>query len=614
MKRIFIVLSFLMLLMLVLAACGSIFQSDGEFALFQKASDEALGRINTAVTESCLIEVAVPGGRQFPLAEPDYNAKRPRDLSPFSEAMAGFTPEQAGAIESALAGKTIPDIQAMLDNGDFTSEQLVLYYLDRIQRYDIDKLNSVMELNPEALTIARALDEERAAGNSKGPLHGIPVLLKDNIATGDQMRTTAGTYALKDWQADRDAFLVKQLRDAGAIIMGKANLSEWANYMDPCMPSGFSAVGGQTRHPYGPFDPLGSSTGSAVSVAANLTTVSVGSETSGSLIQPARVSGVAALRPSQGLVSRDYVIPLGPDLDTPGPMGRSLTDVAIMLTVMAGVDENDAKTEDAASLAGTDFTQFLSQEEAQKLRVGVIIPTREAKARLEGQVQLIEQATGGKLSEDDRKEFLAKFVLPGLGGDPQVAIDALKAAGIEVVEIDDSTLPKDTDTAQPLLPYSFQDGVSRFFAGVGGAAPISSLADVVAINKEDMANRAPYDQRFLEWSVETEMTAEEYEQLRAEAQAIADKWIKDILEKNNVDVLVAGTYYANNAGAAGVPALTIPAGLDPNGQPQGIILSGDYLSEPQLFAVGYALEQVLNGRVEPNLDATMQQIEAIGNN
>jgi amidase len=602
-----------MLLMLALAACGSNSQTAGG-DIFQQASAETLGHIGTAVQESCLTEVAIPGGRQFPLAEPDYNAKRPRDLSPFAGAMAGFTPEQAGAIESALAGKTIPEIQALLDNGDFTSEQLVLYYLDRIQQYDVDKLNAVMELNPEALTIARALDEERTAGNSQGPLHGIPVLLKDNIASGDQMHTTAGAYALKDWQADRDAFLVQQLRDAGAIIMGKANLSEWANYMDPCMPSGFSAVGGQTRHPYGPFDPLGSSSGSAVSVAANLTTVSVGSETSGSLIQPARVNSVVGLRPSQGLVSRDYVIPLGPDLDSPGPMGRSLTDVAIMLTVMAGVDENDAKTNDAASLAGTDFTQFLSLEEAQKLRVGVIIPTQAAEASLQNKVQLLQQLLNKELSEEEQKGLMAEIVWPELGGDPQVAIDALKAAGIEVVEIKDADLSEDKDTAQPLLPYSFQDGVSRFFAGVGEAAPISSLADVVAINNEDMANRAPYDQRFLEWSVETEMTAEEYEQLQAEAQAIADKWMKDILEKYEVDVLVTGMKYTGNAGAAGVPALTIPAGLDPAGKPQGIVLSGDYLSEPQLFAVGYALEQVLNGRVEPDLAATMQQIEAVSGN
>ncbi|MCA9871660.1 MAG: amidase, partial [Anaerolineae bacterium] len=257
--------------------------------------------------QSSCIEVLIPGGRQFPLPEPDYNAKRPLDLSAFGDALAGLTPERAAEIDSLLAAKTVPEIQELMADGQLTSVELVTYYVDRIQRYDVDKLNSVIALNPEALGIAAQLDEERANGAARGPLHGIPVLLKDNIATGDQMPTTAGVYALKDWHADRDAFLVGKLRDAGAIIMGKANLSEWANYMDPCMPSGFSAVGGQTRNAYGPYDPLGSSSGSAVSVAANLTTVSVGSETSGSLIQPARVDGVVGMRPSQGLISRDHV-------------------------------------------------------------------------------------------------------------------------------------------------------------------------------------------------------------------------------------------------------------------------------------------------------------------
>jgi amidase len=575
-----------------------------DLALFQQAAAGSTQRLIGAVSTSCL-ETLVPGGRQFPLAEPDYDAKRPRDLGPFAEALAGFTSERASELDSLLAAKTVPDIQELMDDGQLSSAELVTYYIDRIQRYDVDKLNSVMELNPDALTIAAQLDEERAGGAARGPMHGIPVLLKDNIATGDQMHTTAGAFALKDWQADRDAFLVKQLRDAGAIIMGKANLSEWANYMDPCMPSGFSALGGQARHPYGPFDPLGSSTGSAVSVASNLTTMSVGSETSGSLIQPSRVNSVVGLRPSQGLVSRDYVVPLGPDLDTPGPIGRSLTDVAIMLTIMAGVDENDAKTSDAASLAGVDFTQFLSLEEAQKLRVGVIMPNQAAKQGLQGKQQLIKAVLGKELSEEELQALLAEVVLPELGGDPTAAIEALKAQGIEVVEIDDATLPPAVDTAQPQLPYGFQDAVASFFAGLGAPAPISSLADVVAVNNKDLANRAPYGQRFVEWSAETEMTAEEYERVLAVAQTIADNWIKNVLQTNNVDVLVSGMSYAGNAGAAGVPALTIPAGLDPKGQPQGVVLSGDYLSEPQLFAVGYALEQALKGRVEPDLDAVI---------
>ena len=196
-------------------------------------------------------------------------------------------------------------------------------------------------------------------------------------------------------------------------------------------------------------------------------------------------------------------------------------------------------------------------------------------------------------------------MLPDLGGDPEVAIKALKAVGIAVVEIPDDTLPAEADTAQPLLPYDFQNSIAKFFKGVGAPAPISSLADVVAINNQDPANRAPYGQHFVEWLVETKMTDAEYQRILTVARALAAHWMKSVIEKNDVDVLITGMGYSGNAGAAGVPALTIPAGLDPKGRPQGVILSGPHLSEPKLFAVGYALEQALKGRVEPDLDVQL---------
>ncbi|MFN8464477.1 MAG: amidase family protein [Caldilineaceae bacterium] len=577
--------------------------ADEDFALFVTATQASDKTFSDRL--AVCPEVVLPGGRQFPLAEPDYNAKRPLDLTAFVAALDGWTPEQAAAADELLAGKNIPAIQELMEAGQLSAVDLVTYYVDRIKRYDVDKLNSVIELNPDALTLAAALDAERAAGTVRGPLHGIPVLLKDNIATGDKMHTTAGAYALKDWQADRDAFLVQQLRNAGAIILGKANLSEWANYMDPCMPSGFSAVGGQTRNPYGPYDTLGSSSGSAVSVAADLTTISVGSETAGSLVQPARYNGVVGMRPSQGLVSRDHVLPLSPDLDTPGPMGRSVTDVALLLTALAGEDANDPKTADAAPLAGTDFTQYLSLDEARKLRVGVIIPTQAAAANLQNQVALLEQITGKQLGDEERKALLEQEVIPAWGGDPQVAIKALEALGIEFVPIEDATLPQLPDTSRPLLAHSFKASLDAFLAGLPTPAPVGSLADVVAVNAKDPANRAPYGQAFLEAAAADPLTDAEYDRVRAAAQAFARTWIKTVLATNNVDVLVSGMTYASSAGAAGVPALTIPAGLDPSGRPQGVILSGDYLSDPKLLALGYALEQQLQGRVEPDLDAVI---------
>jgi len=580
-----------------------------DVALFQKATFDSLVPLFTAIQQTCP-EVMMPEGRLYPLAEPNYTAKRPLDLSSFASALEAFTPERAVELDQLLIGKTIPQLQDLLNDNALTSVELVTYYIDRIKRYDVNALNSVLELNPNALQIAADLDAQRAAGNATGPLHGIPILLKDNIAAAGGMHTTAGAYALKDWQPDRDAFLVTQLRNAGAIILGKANLSEWANYMDPCMPSGFSTLGGQTRHPYGPYDPMGSSSGSAVAVAANLATASMGSETSGSIIQPARVNSIVALRPSLGLISRDYIIPLADDLDTPGPMGRSVTDVALMLTVMASTDENDPASAGASSLAGTDFTRFLSLEEARKLRVGVLLPVNAVNQALAGQKQMLEALRGRPLSEEEIDAIVAEVILPQIGGDPEVAIKALESLGIETVLISDETIPA-YDTARPLLERGFLESTNRFFALLGESAPVPDLNAVIAINNEDPANRAPYGNRFLEWSAATTLTSEAYDRVLAVSQSMAQDWMAQVLDANNIDILVSGISYTSNAGAAGIPALTIPAGLDPTGKPQGVILTGSYLSEPKLLAVGYALEQALQGRVEPDLNSTLQQIKEV---
>jgi len=581
--------------------------SDEDFVLFQQVAQAASERMMTRL-QACPEAL---DSRTFPLAEPDYNAKRPLDLSAFADALAAFDPARGAELDALLAGKTLPELQALLDSGELTSVELVTYYVDRIQRYDVDRLNSVIELNPQALADAAAADAARSAGNVLGAMHGIPVLLKDNIATGGGMHTTAGAYALKEWQPDRDAFLVQQLRAAGALIFGKANLSEWANYMDPCMPSGFSVVGGQTRNPYGPHETYGSSSGSGVAVGANLTTVSVGSETSGSLIQPARVNSVVGMRPSLGLISRDYVVPLGPHLDTPGPMGRSVTDVAILLNALKGVDENDPKTADAAALADVDFTQYLSLDEARKVRVGVIMPNKEVGDLMAAYRPTLEASLGRAPTDAELQDIAESLILPAFGFNQPAALDALKAQGIEVVAIDDATLPwTDKDTAQPQLPYDFNAGVAALFGAMEGAS-ITSLADVVAINNEDPANRAPYGQSYVEWSANNTLAADEFARVQATAVALANTWMDTVLQQNDVDILVTGMLYSGNAGAAGIPALTIPNGLDPNGRPQGIILSGPYLSDPQLIAVGYALEQALNGRVEPDLDATIAQIDAV---
>jgi len=560
-----------------------------------KQNDERFGAILT----SCL-------QRTYPIPDPAQSAKRPLDFSPFSEALVGFSAEQAAAIDAAIKGKTVLQIGTLLDGGELSSEQLVLYYLDRIQRYDENRLNSVMELNPAALTVAQERDAARAGG-AHGPLFGIPVLLKDNIATAAPMHTTAGNYALKEWQPSRDAFLVTQLSDAGAIILGKNNLSEWANYTDPCLPNGFSALGGQTRNPYGPYDTYGSSSGSAVAVAADLTTVSVGSETAGSLVQPARLNGVVGMRPSKGLVSGDYVIPLEPTLDTAGPMGRSVTDVAVLLTTLAATDPNEPRGGDATALADVDFTAHLSLEEARTLRVGVV--------RFDATIAKILPAFA-TASPEQQQQYL-DFIATVLNGATTPVIDALESQGIEVVLMNESELPQEAPNAfTGFIGYGFQDGIQRFFGAMDPPAPITSLADVVATINADAAARAPYGQRYVEAAAATTITAEQYAAAVAEAQARAAAWVTAVYQEYDIDVLMIGTFYTIG-GSAGVPAINIPIGrkTDPEtgalDEPAGVYITGPYLADANLIAVGYALEQALAERVAPDLDTTIEQIDVV---
>lgn len=534
----------------------------------------------------------------YPRPEPAYDGKVVRDMGPFAEDLSAYSAEEAAAREAQISGKTIPGLQTLMESGELTSEQLVVYYLDRIQRYDIDKLNSVMELNPDALEIARSLDEERSAGTVRGPMHGIPVLLKDNIATGDEMHTTAGAAAMLGWDPDRDAFLVSQLRAAGAVVLGKANLSEWANYMDRCMPDGFSTNGGQTRNPYGAFDTSGSSSGPAAAVAADLATVSAGTETQGSLIQPAIANSVVALKTSMGLVSRDYIIPLLPWQDVPGPMGRTVTDVAVMLGAMTGVDDNDPETDRASDLAGTDFTQFLSPEALTDVQVGVFIWNDEA----------FEQYFETNVITDTEQQQGLRDAFAPMAAEARSRIDTLTAAGIATVEIPNTARPSAfLVDLQPALEYGFPQAINAFLADLGDDAPVSSLAEIVAFNDEDRANRAPYGQGYLEQALNTEISASDYDAMKEGNPAAARAAIDTILEQYGVDVLVGDVrqLYA----PAGYPALTVPSGYTAEGEPEGVVFVGPYLSEPRLLAVGYAYEQATQARVAPDLEATMQLID-----
>lgn len=530
----------------------------------------------------------------FPRPEPDYTGKLARDFSPFAAALEAYGPDEAAERTSLVAGKTIPELQALLAGGQLTSADLVVYYLERIQRYDIDRLNAVLELNPDALLIAQALDDERVAGGVRGPLHGIPVLLKDNIATGDRPHTAAGAAALLGWSPSRDAFAAGQLRQAGAIFLGKTNLSEWANYMDPCLPNGFSANGGQTRNPYGPFETSGSSSGSAVAAAADLATVAVGSETQGSIIAPAGINSVVGLKPTKGLISGDLVIPLLPFQDTLGPIGRSVTDVAILLGAMTGEDANDPATAATAELAGADFTAFLSADALANVRVGVPVWNEAAFESLfaESNLSAEQQAALRPPLEEENTQLRA------VG-------DILTAAGVTVVEIPITAISALSTDPEPLLEYGFRAALDSFLDELGPEAPVASLAEIIAFNSADLPNRAPYGQGSLERSQNTTMTADEFAARRDAAMSDARRQLDAIFDTYGVDVIASTAQQAY--APAGYPALTVPSGYEADGTPTGQVFVGRWLGEPQLLAVGYAYEQATNVFVPPDLARTIGQ-------
>ncbi len=534
---------------------------------------------------------------RFPLSEPSDTGKRRRDFSPFESALRALSPERRKVLDTLLLEATVPAMQDLLARGAVTSEELVVYYVDRIRRYDLNQLNSVMELNPEALVIARNLDDERRQGNLWGPLHGVPVLLKDNITTGDRMHTTAGAAVLRDWRGNSDARLVRNLRHSGAVLLGKANLSEWANYVDPAMPSGFSALGGQTRHPYGPFDPLGSSSGSAVSVAANLSAVSVGSETQGSILKPAATNGVVGLKPTHGLVSGDGVIPLVDWMDVPGPMGRRVVDVATLLTALTRSDEGAEENPDpaVARLQGTDFTSFLGLEAARQRRVGVATFTDAALAELE---RLILANPIPQMSVEQVQSTLNRFRAEQRTS--KLVIAALVRQGIPVVEVDAGSLPP-APNADEALRLGFKASLNAYLRTLP-RPPVAALIDVVAFNNADPANRVPYGQRHLEQSQRADSPSWDYTKVRERNQRTSRGLLDPIFAAAGIDVLIAPTQiYA----AAGYPAMTVPIATAESGEPQGLTMIGRRLGEPDLLAVGYAIEQATQARQPPDLEATL---------
>ncbi|MBD8068564.1 amidase family protein [Bacillus sp. PS06] len=482
------------------------------------------------------------------------------------------------ALSNWLIEATISDIQDKFATSEITSKDLVLMYLDRISRFDYSgcSINSILEVNPEALHIAAALDKERKEKGPRGPLHGIPVLIKDNIDTHDKMHTSAGSLALANSVAAKDSHVATMLREAGAIILGKTNMTEWANFMTTGMPTGYSSRGGQVLNPYGPgkFEVGGSSAGSGASIAANFATVAVGTETSGSILSPASQNSLVGIKPTVGLISRRGIIPISHSQDTAGPMTRTVKDAAILLTSLASKDEQDPITLTSGELATTDFSQFLDLNGLNGARIGI--------AR-EGYFDY--------LSEEKRVVM-------------DQAIEKLKDLGATV--IDHVVIPSTkADWTHDVLTYEFKTDLNAYLQTLDPSISIRSLQDVIEFNLKHEERTLRYGQKLLEEAEATSGTLIETTYIQALEKDIymsTEQGIDYTLLEHMLDAIV----FPNNIGAgipakAGYPSITVPAGYTPEGEPVGITFTGTAYSEPTLIPLAYSFEQATKHRIPPVL-------------
>jgi len=489
---------------------------------------------------------------------------------------------------------TIADIQNRMESGALTARELVRVYLERIEMIDRRGpcLGSVIEVNPDALSIAQELDEERQEKGPRGPLHGIPILVKDNIDTADCMTTASGSLALEGVIAKQDAFLVEKLRQAGVVILGKANLSEWANFRSEHSISGWSSRGGFTRNPYAlDRNPCGSSSGSAVAVAANLCAVAVGTETDGSIICPSHTNGIVGIKPTLGLVSRAGIIPIAHSQDTAGPMARTVTDAALLLGAITGVDPRDPATAASQDKLVSDYTQFLQADGMRGARIGVA-----------------------------RKLF---------GFHPQVDIlmesclELMKQLGAELIDPVDLE-EKFSETEMEVLLYEFKADLNAYLAELGPEVRVHSLKEIIAFNQQNAERVMPYfgQERMLKAEEKGPLTDEVYlKALETNHRLTREEGIDAVMKEHKLDALVApsgapawltdlvnGDLYSGGGvsapAVAGYPHITVPAGLI-HGLPVGISFFSGAYQEPILLRLAYAFEQASGARKPPRFLPTV---------
>jgi len=497
----------------------------------------------------------------------------------------------------ALDEATLADLQSAMASGRMTAHSVTQQYLDRIHALDRTgpTLRSVIEINPDALSIADTLDRERKAGRVRGPLHGIPILVKDNINTADRMTTTAGSYALAGSIPLQDATIAARLRAAGAILLGKTNLSEWANFRSTHSSSGWSGRGGQARNPYVlDRNPCGSSSGSGAAVSANMCALAVGTETDGSIVCPSSANGIVGIKPTLGLVSRAGIIPIAHSQDTAGPMARTVRDAAILLNVLAGVDPRDPATSSSSGHGQNDYTTFLDPNGLRGARIGV------ARTKFFGYSDVTD-----KLIND--------------------AIDAMKAQGAVIVDpANIETAGKFDDSEFDVLLYEFKADLNNYLASLGPKAPVKSLQDIIDYNDRHKDQEMPFfgQEIMLQAQAKGPLTEKKYlDELASNLKMSRTDGIDATMDKYKLDAIVAptgspawttdlinGDHFSGAsstpAAVAGYPNINVPAGFSHN-LPVGISFFGRAYSEPTLIKLAYAYEQSTKHRRAPQFIPTL---------
>ncbi len=529
------------------------------------------------------LQASLIGGAAAAIApplRPLINEVRDRSLPPAPAEVPAFEFDEI----------TIADLQDAMKSGKYTARSITEKYLARIDQIDKQgpALNSVIETNPDAFSIADSLDKERKEKGPRGPLHGIPVMIKDNIDTADRMMTTAGSLALVGSKPPKDSSVAQKLRDAGAVILCKTNLSEWANIRSEHSTSGWSGRGGQTKNPYAlDRNPCGSSAGSGAGVSANLGAAAIGTETDGSIVCPSSTNGVVGIKPTVGLVSRTGIIPISHSQDTAGPMCRTVRDAAILLGVLTGLDAEDAATSDSRERAYTDYTQFLKANGLRGARIGVL---RRAFGHLPAVDKIIENA-----------------------------LEAMKQQG--AILVDPATIEtagKFGDSEFTVLLYELKADLNAYLTRLGPNAPMKTLQDVIDFNERNREKEMPFfgQDTFLKAQEKGPLTTQEYLDAVQKNHELARKeGIDATMDKNNLDALVAptggpawvidhvnGDFFgggsSSTAAVAGYPNITVPAGYV-FGLPVGISFFGRAWSEPVLIRLAYAFEQATKVRKAP---------------